>query len=49
MHPGSGKGEVAAAIVTSVAVVLPWGFGVEYVLHAYVFVPPPESNVQKIG
>jgi hypothetical protein len=44
----SGKGKVAAKIVATVVAVLIWGFGVEYVLHSYVFVSPPESHLQNI-
>jgi hypothetical protein len=44
----SGKGKVAAGIVATVAAVLIWGFGVEYVLHSYVFVSPPERSVRHI-
>jgi hypothetical protein len=42
------KGKVAAGIVATVAAVLLWGFGVQYVLHNYVFLSPPESSFQKI-
>jgi hypothetical protein len=42
------KGKVAAGIVVTVAAVLLWGFGVEYVLHSYVFLSPPETSFQKI-
>ncbi len=42
----SGKGKVAAGIVATVVAVLIWGFGVEYVLHSYVFVSPPASHFQ---
>lgn len=48
MHPGSGRVKVTAGVVATAAVVLLWGVGVEYVLHTYVFVSPPESLVQKI-
>jgi hypothetical protein len=44
----SGKGKVAAGIVGTVAAVLLWGFGIEYVLHNYVFVSPPENSVQQV-
>jgi hypothetical protein len=35
-------------IVATVAALLLWGFGLEYVLHSYVFLSPPESSFQKI-
>jgi hypothetical protein len=46
MHPGTGKGKVAAGIAATVVVAMLWGFGVEYVLHNYVFISPPENAVQ---
>jgi hypothetical protein len=42
------KGKTAAAILATVAAILLWGFGAEYVLQNYVFVSPPESSFQKI-
>ncbi len=35
-------------IAATVVAVLLWGFGVEYVLRAYVFMPPPENAIQTI-
>jgi hypothetical protein len=48
MHPGYGKRKVATGIVATVVAVMLWGFGVEYVLHNYVFISPPENAVQKM-
>jgi hypothetical protein len=41
------KGKITAAIVATVAAVLLWGFGAEYVLQNCVFVSPPESSFQQ--
>jgi hypothetical protein len=49
MQPGSGKGKVAAGIVATVVAAMLWGFGVEYVLHNYVFISPPENAIQKMN
>jgi hypothetical protein len=48
MHPGSGKRKVAVGIAATVVVAILWGFGVEYVLHNYVFISPPENAAQKM-
>jgi hypothetical protein len=43
------KGKFAMAIMATTAVVLLWGFGVEFVLNKYVFISPPVHSVQKIN
>ncbi len=45
----SGKRKVAMAIVGTTAVILLWGFGVDFVLHNYIFVSPTENSVQKMN
>jgi hypothetical protein len=42
-----GKNKLAMAVMaTTVAIVL-WGFGVEFVLHNYVFISPPEKGARR--
>ena len=38
---GSEKGRFAMVVAAATVVVLLWGFGVELVLHNYIFVSPP--------
>jgi hypothetical protein len=40
--------KVTALITGTVAAVLLWGFGVEYVLHSYFFILPPQNSTQMI-
>jgi hypothetical protein len=42
----SRKGKLAAQIAGTVAALLFWGFGLEYMLQTYVFVSPPAISVQ---
>jgi hypothetical protein len=44
----SEKGRATLLVAGTVAAVLVWGFGVEYVLHNYVFMSPPEIAIQKV-
>jgi uncharacterized membrane protein len=41
-------GKATALIAGTVVAVLLWGFGVEYMLHNYVFLSPPEISIQKM-
>jgi len=41
-------GKATGLVAVTMAAVLLWGFGVEYVLHNYVFLSPPEISVQKL-
>ena len=41
-------GKATLLVAGTVAAVLFWGFGVEYVLHNYVFPSPPEISVQTL-
>jgi hypothetical protein len=41
-------GKATALVAGTLAAVLLWGFGVEYVLHNYVFLSPPEISIQKL-
>jgi hypothetical protein len=43
----TGRGKTTVLISGTVAAVLLWGFGLEYVLHAYVFISPPENSIHK--
>jgi hypothetical protein len=43
----SGKGKLAMAIIATMAAVILWSFGIEFVLHNYVFISPPETSIQK--
>jgi hypothetical protein len=45
----SGRSRFAIAVITATVAVVLWGFGVELVLHNYVFVLPPESPIQKVN
>jgi hypothetical protein len=40
-------GKASLLVAGTAAAVLLWGFGVEYMLHTYVFPSPPEISVQK--
>jgi hypothetical protein len=44
----SRKGKATVLVAGTVAAALAWGFGVEYVLHNYVFVLPPEITIQRM-
>jgi hypothetical protein len=41
-------GKATALVAATVAAVLLWGFGVEYMLHSYVFPSPPEISIHKM-
>jgi hypothetical protein len=43
-----GKAKAAALIAGTVAAVLLWGFGAQYLLRNYVFLSPPEISIQKM-
>jgi hypothetical protein len=45
----SERGKFATAIIATMAAVLLWGFGTEFVLKNYVFVSPPVHSVQKVN
>jgi hypothetical protein len=38
----TGRRKTTVLIAGTVAAVLLWGFGIEYLLHAYVFISPPK-------
>jgi hypothetical protein len=43
----SGKGRLAVAILGTMVAVILWSFGIEFVLHTYIFILPPEHSIQK--
>lgn len=43
-----GKGKIALVVMATMAGVLLWSFGVEFVLQNYVFVSPQVNSAQKI-
>lgn len=44
-----GRNKLAVAVIATTLAVLLWSFGVELVLHNYIFVPPPETSILKIN
>jgi hypothetical protein len=43
-----GTGKIAMAVMATLAGVMLWSFGIEFVLRNYVFISPQVNSVQKI-
>jgi hypothetical protein len=44
----SSKGKATMLVAGTVAAILLWGFGVEYLLQNFIFISPPEISVQNL-